>query len=419
MKKLSFVLALAATTYFVSCADYSENPNNQTSSNTNTEVVESNALFAAGFSEKDAPSNEHFSVGMKEARALQQTGKIYLHGDYILVNEMRKGIHVIDNADPKAPKNIGFIDIPGNVDIAMKDNILYADNYTDLLVMDVKTGEVSRVPSTFHQHRTPNGQIIAMTNSTSDADPLGMNRVAFNAVSHTGPTGGASMAGPGTGGSMARFAIVGDYLYVIDGDEMKIFDISTKYDPKQVGTVAMDFDVETIFPYEDKLFIGGTQGMYVFDNSNPTNPEQMSQFEHAVACDPVVVENNIAYVTLRGGTPCRNSQNELLVVDMNDMNNPQLVKSYEMHNPHGLTVDNGMLYLCDGNQGLKVYNTYDKENIVGNSVAKIRDIKTYDVIASPNNSSLIVVGKDGLYQYDRTDASELPLLSTIPVERAS
>jgi len=76
-------------------------------------------------------------VGSKETQPLKNPGKIYVFGSYILVNEFHKGIHVINNQDPYNPQNIGFLNIPGNVDISVKGNILYADSYTDLVAIDI------------------------------------------------------------------------------------------------------------------------------------------------------------------------------------------------------------------------------------------------------------------------------------------
>ena len=64
-------------------------------------------------------------------------GKIFTMGNYFFLNEVDKGIHVMDNTDPSSPKNITFIDIPGNMDLAVNGNILYADVYTDLVALDI------------------------------------------------------------------------------------------------------------------------------------------------------------------------------------------------------------------------------------------------------------------------------------------
>lgn len=353
------------------------------------------------------------AISIEKPKELDQTGKIYTKGDYILVNEQFKGIHVINNTNPSDPKTVAFVNIPGNVDVVMKDDVLFADNYADMVTINVNTGEINRVENAFSKYKNNDGQFVAF-NGDQPKDMYGMG-VGFRAVGHSGPSGGGN-SGPGVGGSMSRFAVVGDYMYAIDGDELKVFDIKRLYKPELVKTVAINFEVETIYPYGDKLFIGGTQGMYVYDNADPTNPELLSQFEHAVACDPVVADGTHAYVTLRNGTPCGGAANELLVVDIEDVTKPKLVKAYEMFNPHGLAVEQGLLYLCDGKQGLKVYDIYDKSNVTGNLIFKDHDVSTFDVI--PTEKSLIVVGKDGLVQYDRTNAADMKVLSTIKVKNS-
>ncbi|MCE7041071.1 hypothetical protein [Dyadobacter sp. CY312] len=77
------------------------------------------------------------NVKVTESLPLTSPGKIYLLDPYLFVNESGKGIHIIDNSDPKNPKNLSFISILGNYDIAAKGNWLYVDNVTDLIVFDI------------------------------------------------------------------------------------------------------------------------------------------------------------------------------------------------------------------------------------------------------------------------------------------
>src|SRR6476469_7414860 len=56
---------------------------------------------------------------------VERPGKIYMYGSYIFLNEIDKGIHIIDNSNPAQPRNAGFIDIPGNMHLAVKGNTLY------------------------------------------------------------------------------------------------------------------------------------------------------------------------------------------------------------------------------------------------------------------------------------------------------
>lgn len=92
-------------------------------------------------------------VKSKPASAIESAGKIYIQGNYLFVNEKYKGIHVFDNTNPASPVNLAFFDIPGNVDLAIKGNFLYADNYVDLIVLDISTihspVEVARIKDIF------------------------------------------------------------------------------------------------------------------------------------------------------------------------------------------------------------------------------------------------------------------------------
>ncbi len=75
------------------------------------------------------------SVRLEAARAPDRLGRIYLYQDYLFLNEHNEGIHIIDNREPTAPVNLGFIRIPGNTEVAIRDNYLYADSYVDLITL--------------------------------------------------------------------------------------------------------------------------------------------------------------------------------------------------------------------------------------------------------------------------------------------
>lgn len=76
---------------------------------------------------------------------LKQPGKIYVKGDYLFVNEIGKGFHIINNRNPTAPQRLGFVSVPGNVDLAAKGDILYVDNALDMVALDVSDPTQVRV----------------------------------------------------------------------------------------------------------------------------------------------------------------------------------------------------------------------------------------------------------------------------------
>ncbi len=381
------------------------------------------------------------SVGLSEPRDLQEPGKIYLYDGYLFVNEINKGVHIINNRNPSAPYIAGFITIPGNKDIAVRGDLLYADSAGDLLVFDIEDfanpGLVTRMEGVFNlsQNQSPGfpyRQVDPSRGVVVDWEPVEIEEVCsdnchrfgggwfgggwldgtFRTFASTEGAGGSGATGKG--GSMARFAITGDYLYAVDWNSLLTFDISDP-EPVQRNNQNVGWMIETIFPYKQNLFIGSANSMYIYDISTPASPKRLSVFRHATACDPVVVEGDYAYVTLRDGEHCPNfaGANQLEVIDVKDLRNPKNIGIYKMIQPHGLGIDNGDLFISEGDHGLKIMDASDPYNV--KEISHIKDIRTFDVI--PNNGVLIVTGAGGIIQYDYTDIRKLGELSMIPVTK--
>jgi hypothetical protein len=212
---------------------------------------------------------------------------------------------------------------------------------------------------------------------------------------------------------MARYTIYDNYLYTIDQSNMQLFDISTPTQPFIMNQINIGWNIETIFPYKDKLFIGSQTGMHIYDNANPASPVRLSTFQHARVCDPVAVHENTAYVTLRNGNECGGFTNQLDVIDITSLTSPRLLRSYPMQNPHGLGVDFPNLFICEGKFGLKTFDARSALDV--KQLQHLTSMHAYDVI--PLTGTLLVIGQDGLYQYDYTNPGQLSLLSKISVNR--
>lgn len=169
--------------------------------------------------------------------------------------------------------------------------------------------------------------------------------------------------GVGTGGSLARFIIVNNYLYVVDDQTLTTYDISSFRNPKQVSTLQIGFNIETIYNLGDNLLIGSQNAMYIYSIANPGKPSYEASATHLRACDPVVANERTAYVTVRSSltntNACGGNVNALLIYDITNIQAPQLVNTLEMFNPHGLALYGNTLYVCDGTQGLIIFDTSD------------------------------------------------------------
>lgn len=381
-------------------------------------------------------SHEQFlnSVGLETSQDLKNPGKIYVYDDYLFVNEINEGIHIIDNRDPSNPQNIGFINIPANKDLAIRNGILYADSQKDLLVFDLSDLEqpelLERIEDVFNvsSEMAPGltsepldpekGLVIdwkpvvrkeicegtCRSHQGWDFRVLASTDAAFNG-------GSAEGSQTGVGGSMARFTITGDYLYAVDHTDLITFNISSSENTVKVDQKSLGWGIETIFPYGENLFIGSESAMYIYELSNPTSPSQLSVYLHATSCDPVVVEGDYAFVTLREGERCPRGVNRLEVIDVEDLAQPTKVQTYEMISPHGLGIDEGTLFVSEGDYGLKILDASNPLEI--RQLRHITDIQAYDVI--PINGVLTVTGSGGIVQYDYSDIDNLTELSFIPV----
>lgn len=385
---------------------------------------------------------EEFRSAVKKSapQQLVTPGKIYFKDQYIFVNEFQEGIHVIDNTNPASPQILNFIEIPGNIDMAVRGNILYADSYIDLVAIDISDPnnpvEIDRLENAFPNVLPPMEdysypvygldfskgvvvgwetrdvtEVVEKNNNTGFGkevmyDNAGVPSIGQNEVSFEPST-------VGIGGSMAKFTLIADHLFALHNNSLKTFNVSSTPGITAGPEVPINYQVETLFPHENKLFMGTTTGMVVYDVSNPESPQFISVFTHINSCDPVVIEGNYAYVTLRSGTQCNGFTNQLDIVDISSLTNPFLVKSYAMFNPHGLGIDNHILFICDGEAGLKVYDATNPLEINMHQLAHFDDIKTFDVI--PYNGIAMMIGDDGLYQYDYSNLDSLKLLSHLPI----
>lgn len=80
---------------------------------------------------------EYTTITWTNPQAIRNPGKIYIYGKYLLINEMKEGIHVYDNSNPQAPVVTGFIRVLGNTDMAIKDGVLYVDHMGNLVALTV------------------------------------------------------------------------------------------------------------------------------------------------------------------------------------------------------------------------------------------------------------------------------------------
>jgi hypothetical protein len=381
------------------------------------------------------------AVRVTAPQILNKPGKIWVYNQYLFVNEVSKGIHIIDNQNPASPQKVGFISIPGNYDLAVKGDKLYTDSSVDLLVFDISNPRQpvlqNRVINTFPHminfsgyDADPSKGIVVgwedkiRTETIKSCDMVvpmawSMNQVPENTNS-TAPTDNsnrgatASPTGINRGGSMSRFSIKDNSLYVVSSTELKTYSLQGS-DISLSSTQATNRNTETVFAYGNTLFLGANSGMTLYDITSAPNPTQVSSYSHQTSCDPVVSDGRYAYITLHSGAdnPCGGLENSLEVVDISQPSTPSRIATWTMTNPKGLGIENDILFIADGKDGLRAFDNSDPTNVGTKQIAQFSDMSGYDVI--PNGNTLIMVGSKGINQYDFSDRQHANILSSIVV----
>lgn len=221
-------------------------------------------------------------------------------------------------------------------------------------------------------------------------------------------------ANTGVGGSLARFTIIGNYLYTVDFQNLKVFDLTNRTEPTLKHSIYLGRGVETIFPLGNRLFLGMQTGMSIYDIDKEGIPQFVSNYQHITSCDPVVANAKYAYVTLRAarcGFVAPGTADRLDIIDISNPRSPTIVANYDLTEPRGLGLDGNILFVCDSNAGVKVYKVDNPTKI--ELIAELKDIVAHDVIVL--NGLLLVIGPENIYQYDYSDLKNIRKLSQMPL----
>jgi len=322
--------------------------------------------------------------------------------DRLFISDRVTGVHMYDIADPAKPVRVMTIPLAGNRGSAVKDDILYANDYGSLFAIRIG------VDNTYEVVKTVHGEREFVDQGVMDEPVSGFFcYCSVNQQSAVAP----QSAGSG-GSSFATFAVIGDYLYYLDHRTLVTADISTADDPRTISRASIGWDIETLYPTEDYLFVGGTRGMYIFDRSDPTRPVEIGRIEHFQACDPVVVSDDIAYVTLRSGNGCGAADDVMLCVDVKDPSKPVVLEEKQIKTPYGLAVNSPLLYVSNGHSGYELYDVSSPGD--PSHVESWAQRPTKDFIWS--DQTLYTLTFDGLLIFDVSDPKGPVLLSEIRAE---
>lgn len=92
-------------------------------------------------------------VEVLPAKPTTTAGKIYAYGNYAFQVDQYTGIHIITNAHSADARKIAFLQLPFCTEIAIRNDHLYTNHNSDLVVFDLSNPAaprlVKRVPGAF------------------------------------------------------------------------------------------------------------------------------------------------------------------------------------------------------------------------------------------------------------------------------
>lgn len=370
---------------------------------------------------------------MESGKQIEDPGKIYIGEGFVLIGEEGEGIHVINNQDRENPTSEVFIQIPGNLEYFVSGQYLYAESYYDVLKIDIsnpfQASLIARSQNAIQKEFiNDKGETLVgfsyedktITLTEDDDfmteildDQLVYLDFAKNVIPKS--TVPASFAGNSNQaiGTINRITKAREHIYIVSNNNMIILD-DNDFSKQATRIENVKEDMETIFPYQNTLFIGSKTSMSMYDITIENQPTEIYDFEHARSCDPVLPYNDLAFVTLRTAdfSSCPGNINALLVIDLIDLSNPTKIDEIQQSSPYGMSVIDNLLFVGNGEYGLNIYDIKNKENIVLKK--NHSEIVAYDILPDPNHSGYIfIAGSEGMNQYSLGEDLSLQLTSSI------
>ncbi len=291
-------------------------------------------LSSLGFTTKKRSEQRYFS----------DIQNVYLYDTLFFISDDYYTIHMYSVANPSSPELKGTIPLVGNSGLAVRDSIIYANSYSAILALKLHEDFTYDTLAVIKQDPDFCGNEIMPTNEHHGFFACG--GMCLESVDMS----------TGTGGSYAIFAVIDSFLYYIDDNSLVTLDISSPDTLIELSREYIDWTIETLFSTREYLYVGGRGGMYILDRVNPSHPKKVCTLQHFQAYDPVVVQDTIAYVTLRDGNWGGNAKDVLLVVNVADPSNAFVMDEISTFTPYGLCISDSLLYVSNGYNGFSLFN---------------------------------------------------------------
>ncbi len=340
------------------------------------------------------------AVSMYQAQPLDTVGQIRKIGDYLLVMELYKGIHVLRASDLS---NLSFVVIPGIIDFYVKDSCIYANSATDLLTLrfnnynDIELKD--RQPSVFYELLPPDGR---------PGNPVFMQG---NRPENTVIVGWQADPNIGLADSAVfpyyLFAGYQNYLYTSLGSNILSFDISQGI-PVYKATFKGNYNfIDKVYVFGDHLYTLSLGSMAVFYLSPAEDPVFVTQYTGINSGTYMSVYDGtdiLLFVSFHYSLDYQTFNNVVQVYNLGQFTQVVLDTAIAAQNPYDILLSDSTFFVCD--EGIKTYRFKDGKLYYASSVPG----EAYNIFKF--DSLLVSLGPNDITCYRVNDTSLVPSATT-------
>lgn len=287
----------------------------------------------------------------------QPTDGLVIVGDYLYINANEARVHAFDISNPMNPVDLDVQAGPLWYDHYDRDtdDVAYADGYVyvagDGIAKYQMLGD-GTLHKTGEYLNTSSVTCIEVESSYAYAGApgaLGIFDVSYSYPSMVGST-------PVSGG-LDDLALLEDMVVAVNNDGLFVFDVSDPEQPQQIGFLSLLNGYRVRLDGNTAFVAGDADGLYVVDITDPTEPMLIGGYDTVASCATATVAGDYAFLGQVYG--------DLVITDVADPDACQFVAQAD-----GGSANNGVLigdyyYVTDWYaQALRVIDVSDIDNPV-------------------------------------------------------
>lgn len=340
------------------------------------------------------------------------TNGIFIHNNKAIIKHAGSGIKVIDISEPSSMEVIGFYDTPGYCEqVVAVNDIAFVADYYGIQIIDIAESNIPYFVSSFQTDGFARGMstqsdFLYISDGNTGMDVVDISDI-YNPV-----LSGTYFDGIG---SPDNVSILNDKLCFSRNypmSELLFADISEPDNPILQSQVELYTNLPPsptcIFQTDLHVFVGNGDFLRVYDITDFSNPVQVAEYEtHAYITD-VIVEDNIAYISIR--------EQGIEILNFDEISSPQLVGFYDTPgSAEKIALESNILVVADGISGFHLLDISNQASPF--LIESIMPNPNSNIFVKPLilDNRMVIVDKEWneIFTYDVQDFYNIQLLSSL------